>query len=504
MLTYLLAKTKNAGGVLMDSIKQIWEEVEEKLSKIKESFAKNPFEMAEFERGVHAQFNRLERDFIKRTLEEKDNQIRGSLKRLDNWVIVRQDTKKLLALSGPIVFKKTLFKNKTDGHSEYLIDKILGIESHERITEASKAQILEEAVQTSYRRGGDAACVSEDKVSKETVKDILHTLRFPEEKKADLKKTVDYLYIDADEDHISLQFKKNKGDLEIGENHWKNNCVLGKIVYVYEGIEPDSPKSKRCHLKNPHYFCGVYDGDDNAKLWDAVYNYIDDNYDVNKITNIYLNADGGGWISAGKKRIDGITTVLDGFHMQKYLLKITGHLLDSADDARTKLIDIIYSGKKAKFRSEIKNIASYSESESRQKKIMEAGDYILNNWEAARIRVIGKDAVKGCSAEGHVSHILSYRMSSRPHGWSRIGADKMCRLRAYYKNGGDMLELVRYQKEEPVAAGAEYSQILSSSEILSSERNKHGLVGKYYDQMNQSLSLQTKEKLYFNSQIWTL
>ncbi|SEQ43757.1 UPF0236 family transposase-like protein, partial [Butyrivibrio sp. TB] len=110
----------------------------------------------------------------------------------------------------------------------------------------------------------------------------------------------------------------------------------------------------------------------------------------------------------------------------------------------------------------------------------------------------------GCSAEGHVSHILSDRMSSRPHGWSRIGADKMCRLRAYYKNGGDMLELVRYQKEEPVAAGAEYSQILSSSEILSSERNKHGLVGKYYDQMNQSLSLQTKEKLYFNSQIWTL
>ncbi|SEQ47283.1 Uncharacterised protein family (UPF0236), partial [Butyrivibrio sp. TB] len=87
----------------MDSIKQIWEEVEEKLVKIKESFAKNPFEMAEFERGVHAQFNRLERDFIKQTLEEKDNQIRGSLKRLDNWVIVRQDTKKLLALSGPIV-----------------------------------------------------------------------------------------------------------------------------------------------------------------------------------------------------------------------------------------------------------------------------------------------------------------------------------------------------------------------------------------------------------------
>ena len=488
----------------MDSINQVWEEVEEKLIEIREDFAKNPTKMAEFERGVHSEFNKLERDFIKQTLEERDNQIRGSLKRLEKWVVVRRDKKELVTLAGTVVFEKTLFKNKNDGHSEYLLDKILGIESHERITDASKAQILEEAVQTSYRRGGDAACVSEDKVSKETVKDILHPLRFPKEKKAENKKVVDYLYIDADEDHISLQFKEKKGDLEIGENHWKNNCVLGKIVYVYEGIEQDGPKNKRHHLVNPHYFCGVYDGNDNAKLWDTVYNYIDDNYDISKITKIYLNADGGGWISAGKNRIDGITTVLDEFHMQKYLLKITGHLLDSVDDARSKLISMIYDGKKAAFKSEIKNIASYSESESKQKKIQEAGDYILNNWEAARIRVIGKDAVKGCSAEGHVSHILSDRMSSRPRGWSRTGADKMCRLRAYYKNGRDMLELVRYQKEEPLAVGAEYTQILSSSDMFSSERNKHGLVGKYYDQMNYSLSLQTKEKLYFKNHIWTL
>ena len=488
----------------MDSIKQVWEEVEEKLLEIREDFAKDPSKMAEFERGVHSEFNKLERDFLKRTLEEKDDQSRGSLKRVENWVVVRRDKKELVTIAGTIVFNKTLFKNKRDGHSEYLLDKILGIESHERITDASKAQILEEAVQTSYRRGGDAACASEDKVSKEAVKDILHPLRFPEEKKAESKKAVDYLYIDADEDHISLQFKEKKGDLEIGENHWKNNCVLGKIVYVYEGIEQDSPKNKRHHLVNPHYFCGVYDGTDNAKLWDTIYNYIDDNYDVTKITKIYLNADGGGWISAGKNRIDGITTVLDEFHMQKYLLKITGHLLDSADDARSKLIKMIYDGKKKAFKSEIENIASYSESESKQKKIKEAGDYILNNWEAARIRVIGKDAVKGCSAEGHVSHILSDRMSSRPRGWSRTGADKMCRLRAYYKNGGDMLDLVRYQKEEPVAVGAEYDQILSSHDMLKAERNKHGLVGKYYEQMNHSLSLQTKEKLYFKNHIWIL
>ena len=53
----------------------------------------------------------------------------------------------------------------------------------------------------------------------------------------------------------------------------------------------------------------------------------------------------------------------------------------------------------------------------------------------------------GSSTESHISHILSFRMSSRPMGWSRQGAGKMAELRAYYYNGGDMLELGRYQKK---------------------------------------------------------
>ena len=63
-------------------------------------------------------------------------------------------------------------------------------------------------------------------------------------------------------------------------------------------------------------------------------------------------------------------------------------------------------------------------------------------------------------------------------GWSVVGASKMSELRAYYLNGRDMLELVRYQKKElPMAAGAE-EQILLSSEIIRSERNRHGIIGK--------------------------
>ena len=75
-------------------------------------------------------------------------------------------------------------------------------------------------------------------------------------------------------------------------------------------------------------------------------------------------------------------------------------------------------------------------------------------------------------AEGHISHIYAYLMSSRPLGWSWKGADKMSRLWIYEKNSGHMLELVRYQRKElPMAAGCE-EVICSSREMFSAERKK--------------------------------
>ena len=72
------------------------------------------------------------------------------------------------------------------------------------------------------------------------------------------------------------------------------------------------------------------------------------------------------------------------------------------------------------------------------------------------------------------------------------------------KGCGDMLALVRYQKRElPKAAGAEYD-VISSSDMLQAEKNRHGELGKYVDCITHTLSLQSKKKAYFNSHIWGL
>lgn len=79
-------------------------------------------------------------------------------------------------------------------------------------------------------------------VKKQTVKNKIRALEFPENmEKPEKKKELGYLYIEADEEHGSLQFHEKKGDLAEG-NHQKNNCLITKLIYVHEGIEKEAPE----------------------------------------------------------------------------------------------------------------------------------------------------------------------------------------------------------------------------------------------------------------------
>ena len=50
--------------------------------------------------------------------------------------------------------------------------------------------------------------IAKETVSRETVKKKIHHLEFPKEKAyPEEKKEVDYLYMDANEDHVALQFR---------------------------------------------------------------------------------------------------------------------------------------------------------------------------------------------------------------------------------------------------------------------------------------------------------
>lgn len=348
------------------------------LQESAKKFSQSPQDVAGFVTAVKEETLRFAQDFIGEVFTSCNDILRESPVRRATWEVVRTDEKTLITSVGSVRYEKTLFKNKKSGERRYLVDAAMGIDSHERISEDAVAQMLEESVQTCYRKGGEAVSIL-DKISKEAVKDKRHTLEFPTEDETDpigKKKTVDYLFIEADEDHASLQFNEKKGDLKKSESGRKLNGIITKLVYVHEGIEKDAPKSTRHHLVNPHYFSGVYEGKEgNNELWDEVWNYLDRTYDLSKEKKVYLSADGGAWIMAGRKRLHGLVYALDEFHLKKYLVKMTNHMLDSAEDARKVLCQSIKEDTKEEFLSYVDMLEENAKTERDKARVAEGAKY---------------------------------------------------------------------------------------------------------------------------------
>ena len=211
------------------------------------------------------------------------------------------------------------------------------------------------------------------------------------------------------------------------------------------------------------------------------------------------------------KRLGGVTYVLDEFHLSKYLTKITGHMLDTRQQAVKELCESIADGQKKDFNAIIDRLIDCAPNKQTQEKIKKESKYILSNWMAAKRRLQRKDSIVGCSAEGHVSHVLSARMSTLPMGWSRLGAAQMARLREWYYNGGDFLVLARYQQETACLEDAEEMEypakavgedvIYSASKMLLSEKTKRTKsekeYGKYSERITHTWSAQIQKQVSF-------
>ena len=491
---------------MIKSIQQFGEVGVKILEKVIGKFVMDPENQADFIYGVTESVTKLGLSIVEETLEEMDEELRNSAIRKKKWNIVKKDETTLLTSLGNVTYKKTLFINKENGERSYLLDQIMGLKSHARMTEDAEAKILEEAVETSYRKGGKNASYT-DYVSKQTVKNKVHKLSFPvQTENITEKKKIKFLHINADEDHVSAQLYVKKGDIEKQEGR-KYNTFMPKLIYVYENIIPDTESKKvtkiRYKLQNPHFFGGMYEGKKNSELWKEVETYIENHYDMDYLEKVYICGDGAAWIKAGCNYIDKSIFVLDKFHKNKYINDSVSHMMDSKSDAWDRITDCFSMEDKKGFNRVYRELKEYAEAESKKNAIEDARKYLLNNWDGIVIYNHEGNDIKGCSAEGHVSHIYSSRMSSRPLGWSRTGTDKMSRLRIYYYNGGNMLKLVRMQKEAlPVAAGAEE---LSCGDMLRNEKNQNGVVGKYFDALTHTLPHQQIKKIVtFKGHIWNL
>ena len=167
---------------MINSIKYFEEECINRFEKPEDEFMKNPQQLAEYITGITSELHQLGLQIIRESLESMDEMLQKSPVRKKNWVVESHMQKQLTTSLGEVRFEKTLFTNKNTGRSEYLLDRIMGLKRNERLTEDAKARLLQEAVQTSYRRGGEAVSLTSE-VSRQTVKNKIHSLKFPKKEK---------------------------------------------------------------------------------------------------------------------------------------------------------------------------------------------------------------------------------------------------------------------------------------------------------------------------------
>ena len=471
-----------------------------KLEKTKKDFFTNPMCFDEYIENV----KKIVLDFgchiITEALEECNMLLEESMKRVIHWHVKDRSQKNIMSPVGLLSFTRTRFKNKETKETVYLLDRVLGLLPHARMSDGVEAALLEEAVQTSYEKAGKEACPGEC-VSRETVMRHVRRLEIPAKSQEEpaVKKKTRILYAEADEDHAVLQFHKKKGDIKRFNGHADNKQIV-KLVYVHEGYTDSGMDRKE--LKNVVYFGGLYRGKDNGKLWNEVKTYIGKQYAAEEMEKIYFQSDGGAWMKKGLETL-GAEFVLDGFHIQEYIrrmARLAGDTEETREENRKKIQGWIEKGSRKELEGWAVQVKT-GVKEKDQKKLEESLKYIKNNWQGIRRRVKNKESINGSSTESHISHVLSSRLSSRPKGWCREGLDKMAQLRVYWKNGGSLLGLVKYQKEEKITEKTEEEKYFSATEMVTWEKKHRKTNGKYIEALRASISSQISAKVFFNASI---
>lgn len=407
-----------------------------------QSFFENPKNFSELEASVKSSTNAFAASFLGAILSEMDQAIRNTSWRNGRYTIHRNDTRTLISSVGDISFKCTYYKSKTEKNTfTHLLEDLIGLERNERFTEVAEALMLCEALKTSYAEAANVI-PSKQEITKTTVMNKVHSIadEIPD-KIYDTPRTVPYLHIEADEDHVAEQHGR------YGEA--ANASFISKLIYLYEYRQESANVEGRYELVNKYYFSGLYPGaEGNKQLWLRVNSFIETNYDTEALKRVFISGDGAGWIKSGVTYVDNSVFCADKYHLMKYVNAAAAQIPEEKDNVKTELWHLLYSKQKNARKKFDTYTAAMMNSAKKAEKIEDLRKYVLGNWSAVR-RTLRNKLVNGCSAESHVSHVLSDRLSSRPMGWSQTGADRMSKLRCYDRNNGRVaiIDLVKYSRE---------------------------------------------------------
>lgn len=407
----------------------------EKVISLMTNFLKNSMEvggLSEFTSNLEENLMQLGYNLTKFSLEYAEEIIFKVKERKKQFESLEKDERNVMSIFGRIDFKRRYYLDKQTGERVYLLDEYFKIAPKERLLENVETRLIEEAIETNYEKAGKSVAYKTE-ISKQTVMNKISELKINiSELKVLNKKVVDNIYIIADEDHVHLQ----KGGIE-----------EPRLIVVYDSILKDGKRTKLCNKK---HFGGVYKGkiDD---LWEEVLTYIDNSYVLDKTKNIFILGDGANWIKTGLEWIPNSINVLDKFHLMKAINEIVGKEnkdnKSEKSEYKRRIYRSFYELDFNKTKEIVYEILAEEMEENTRKRKQKLLQYIINNKEGISNLYRYQKELHGCSAEGHISHLYSARLSSRPLGWKTINVDNVSRLRLVKADNREINEIVHNKRK---------------------------------------------------------
>ena len=292
---------------MSDLFQHIWDSFL-RVSKLVVDSLEEGVDYQTFQGRLKESLDHLGVDVLKSVIEAADERLRANTAERPGWVVSqRNHEKELLTPFGPMRYRRTYFKHKKSKRHAYLVDEAMGFTAHQRIDVALKADLVERATEQSFRRSGQWSEDPSWRVSGQTI--MQASRKFNTDvaiPRSAPKKRLPYLFIQADEDHVPNQ----------DGPHWEP-----RLVTVHEGVE--GPPQRR-RLVNPRRFGGLYNKGRLEQLYEQVWKYLDEAYDLDHVQAIIVSGDGAAWIRGLCEYIPGTVFLLDRFHARKYVLSVAG------------------------------------------------------------------------------------------------------------------------------------------------------------------------------------
>jgi len=383
---------------------------------------------------------KIVRKTIISAFESIDFKFKHSIRRKELYYTKGLYPRTIMTLFGEITFEREYYVPKdrnTDGF--FYVDQLFSLPKRDYYDPMIKAYIIELSGKYSYIQSGEIIGdkigsrfknLAEIKLSKISRQTVYNVIRYSD---------LDYLSLEDKEDIETLYIQFDEKWVYTQNNN--NQMKEIKAAVIYTDIKKEY--NGRNKLIDRHVVTSDVSAFDIRK---KVLDYINNTYNVDKIKNVITSGDGASWIKHSIDQFNftpetSVMFVLDRFHMHQAINHIS-----KDDEIKYYLRHYIKSGMRKSF-TETCN-ALITENPHREETIIKNRDYIVSNWFV--IKNQSNPLFKGCSMEGHISHVLAALFTSRPKAHSLHMITKRLKIRELLTNYQDVKSIYLSNHINPI------------------------------------------------------